>query len=85
MSAETSNSEASRDGSATTPVARQWLINRHVVAATSKHATIEELLEAVFSVRTVPSLYKKETGTNTSTVSLRVEGGDEKGTQCLRV
>jgi hypothetical protein len=36
-----------RNGSVITPVARQWLSSRHVVAATDKHATIEELLEAI--------------------------------------
>jgi hypothetical protein len=30
------------------------------MAATDKHATIEELLEAVFAVRSVPRLYKEE-------------------------
>jgi hypothetical protein len=29
------------------------------MAATDRHATIEELLEAVFSVRSVPSLYNE--------------------------
>jgi hypothetical protein len=43
------------------------------------------MLEAVFSVRSVPRLYKKnqltrvEAGSNASTVTLRVIGGDEKG------
>jgi hypothetical protein len=54
------------------------------MAATDMHATIEELLEAVFSVRSVPRLYNEgrlrlEAGSNTSTVALRVVGGDEKG------
>jgi hypothetical protein len=38
------------------PVARQWLGDRHVIAATVSHATITEMLEAVFSVRSVPRL-----------------------------
>jgi hypothetical protein len=42
-----------RNGSANTPVARQWLSGRHVTAATDTNATLEELLEAVFSVRFV--------------------------------
>jgi hypothetical protein len=64
-----------------------------------RDATTEELSEAVFSVRSVPRLYNDETltlirreavsrveaGSNTSTVALRVVGGDEKGTQCLGV
>jgi hypothetical protein len=51
------------------------------MAATSTQAKTKELLEAVFSVGTVPSLYKEEAGSNTSTVDLRVVGDDEKGTQ----
>jgi hypothetical protein len=50
--------------------------------------------------RSVPTLYKRshgsdqirseqkfhvEAGSNTSTIALRDVGGDEKGTQCLRV
>jgi hypothetical protein len=31
-----------------------------VMAATDTHATIEENLEAMFSVRSVPRLYKKD-------------------------
>jgi hypothetical protein len=30
-------------------------------------------------------IYRVEAGSNTSTVALRVVGGDERGTQCLRV
>jgi hypothetical protein len=50
---------------------------------------MEELLEAVFSARSVSKLYVYitrsscdplvEAGSNTSTVTLRVIGGDEKG------
>jgi hypothetical protein len=65
--------------SANTAPARQWLSSRHVMAARDTHATTEELLEPVFSVRYV------EVGSNTSTVALRVVGGDAKGTQCLGV
>jgi hypothetical protein len=46
-----------------------------------KHAAIE-LLEAVFSMQSAPKLYtadRVEAGPNTSTVTLRVVGGDEKG------
>jgi hypothetical protein len=52
----------------------------------------KELLEAVFSVRSVPRLYNEaqlpleettntrvEAGSNTSTVALRAVGGDKKG------
>jgi hypothetical protein len=37
-------------------VARQWLSSRHDIAATDMRATIEKLLEAVFSMRSVPRL-----------------------------
>jgi hypothetical protein len=51
---------------------------------------MEELLGEVYSVGSVPKLYKNdqlplweitrvEAGSNTSTVTLRVVGGDEKG------
>jgi hypothetical protein len=43
------------NGSANTPVARQWLSSRHMISATDTHASIEKLLEAVFSVRSVTS------------------------------
>jgi hypothetical protein len=61
------------------------------MAATDMHATMEELLEAVLSVRSVPGVYNEgelsleksvtrvEAGSNTSTVTLRFVGGDEKG------
>jgi hypothetical protein len=51
--------------------------------------TIDLLLETVFSIRSMQSGYKEENlgnpyprveaGSNTSTVALRVEGGNEKG------
>jgi hypothetical protein len=47
-------------GSIKTPVARQWPNSHHMIAATDTHATIEELLEAVFPVRSVPSLYNED-------------------------
>jgi hypothetical protein len=60
-----------------------------VIAAIDTHVTVEDLLEAVFSVLSVPRLYiedqlplgdtRVEAGSNTSTVTLRVVGGDEKG------
>jgi hypothetical protein len=48
------------------------------------YATIEELLEAVFSVRYALGYIARascrvEAGSNTFTVTLRVVGGDEKG------
>jgi hypothetical protein len=52
-----------------------------------------ELLEAVFSMRSVPRLYnislirgatRVETGSNTSTVTLRVVEGDKKEASNLR-
>jgi hypothetical protein len=48
------------------------------------HGTIDEMLEVVLSMRSAPRLYKKvnfarvEAGSNTSTVTLRVVGGEEK-------
>jgi hypothetical protein len=44
-----------RNGSANTPIARQWLDKRHVTSATLAYATIEEMLEAVFSIRSAAS------------------------------
>jgi hypothetical protein len=41
-------------GSANTTVARQWPRKRHLSAATEAQETIEELLEATFSVLSVP-------------------------------
>jgi hypothetical protein len=49
-----------RNGSVNTPVAGQWLSSRHVKASTYTHATIEELYEAVISVRSVPRLYNDD-------------------------
>jgi hypothetical protein len=39
---------------------RQWLISRHMSAATDTHATVEDMLEAVFSVWPVPRLYNED-------------------------
>jgi hypothetical protein len=79
-----------------TPVARVWPSRRHVMAPTNTHATIGELLEAVFSVRSLPRIHNEdqlslgdsscvEAGSDTSTVALRIAGGDEEGTQCLGI
>jgi hypothetical protein len=64
----------------------QLLISRHVMDATDMHAIIKKLLEAVFSERSVSMMYNEnqlptrvEAGSNTSTVALRVVGGDEMG------
>jgi hypothetical protein len=43
-----------RNNSVNTPFARQWLCTRHVIAATDTHATTEELLKAMVSVRSLP-------------------------------
>jgi hypothetical protein len=48
-----------RDGSVNTPIARQCPSSRYMIAAADTHTTIEELLESVFSVWFVPSLYNK--------------------------
>jgi hypothetical protein len=45
------------NGSVNTPVTRRWLSNCHVIAATDAHATIEELLKAMFSARSMLRLY----------------------------
>jgi hypothetical protein len=45
---------------AETAVARQWLSSHNVMATTDMHTTMEELLEAVFAVRSVPKLYNKD-------------------------
>jgi hypothetical protein len=42
------------NGFANTPVASQWFSSRHVIAATDTQSTIEELLETMFPVRSVP-------------------------------
>jgi hypothetical protein len=65
---------------------------KYVSAARNKHATIDELLGAMLSMRSVPYVYDYITklcgrqaeprvvaGSNISTVTLRVVGGDEKG------
>jgi hypothetical protein len=41
-------------------VTKHWLSSRHVIAATDTHATIEELLETVFSVWSVPRIYNRD-------------------------
>jgi hypothetical protein len=61
MSAESQDCGASRrllqgNGSANPVIAKQWLSSRRVKAVTHTHATIEEMLEAMFSVRSVPRL-----------------------------
>jgi hypothetical protein len=65
------------NGSETTFVSWQRL-GIQVPAATDTHATIDVLLKTVFSTRSVERSYTEEAGSNTSTVALRVVGGDEK-------
>jgi hypothetical protein len=48
------------NGSANTPVATQWLSESHVTTAKFTYASIEEILEAVFSVRFVPRLQNED-------------------------
>jgi hypothetical protein len=45
---------------AETAVARQWLSSHNVMATTDMHTTMEELLEAAFSVRSMPMLYTED-------------------------
>jgi hypothetical protein len=64
ISAESKSCEASREillgyGSINTAVAIQWLSSRHAKAAIDTQTAIHELLEAVFSVRSVPRSYKE--------------------------
>jgi hypothetical protein len=42
-----------------TRVTRRWLSERHVTTATLTYATIEELLEEMFFVRSAPRLYNE--------------------------
>jgi hypothetical protein len=49
-----------RNDSVNTPVAEQWLSSSHVIVASDTRAAVENLLEAVFSVRSVPSLYNED-------------------------
>jgi hypothetical protein len=64
--------------------------DKQIPAATDMQSTIEEFWGTVFSTRSVQGGYKEEfgreysdtrveAGSNTSTVTLRVVGGDEKG------
>jgi hypothetical protein len=62
MSAESQNCEVSRElllenGSINTPVVSHWLSSHHVIVAADTYATVEELLEALFSVQSMPGLY----------------------------
>jgi hypothetical protein len=59
-----------------TAVARQWLGKPHVTAATLAYATIEEMLEAVFSMlsaATVTSYYKKAAAREVVLCAVRAE------------
>jgi hypothetical protein len=67
-----------------------------MLTASRSLATLEELLELMFSLRSAPRLHKEpiifcseviraEAGSNTSTAALRVVGGEGKGTKCLGV
>jgi hypothetical protein len=47
-------------GLANTPVVVQLFSSHHLMAATDMHATIDDLLEAEFSVGSVPKLYNKD-------------------------
>jgi hypothetical protein len=63
-SAESQNSEAIRDrwrfGMTVNPLfAKERLSSRHVTAARKSNAALEEVMESVFSVRSVPRLNNK--------------------------
>jgi hypothetical protein len=73
------------------PVAKQEL-GKNIPAATKTHVAIEELFGAVFYMRSVScriqysvcTATRVEAGSNTSTVTLRVVGGDEKEVSNVR-
>jgi hypothetical protein len=55
------------------------------MAATDAHATMEELLEAVFSVRSVPRLYKEEQlQLQESTAGVQLKKKSGRGSQGAR-
>jgi hypothetical protein len=54
-----------------TTVARQRL-DKHVSTAMDMHAKLEELLETVFSMQSVPMLYSKDEQGKLSQLQLRV-------------
>jgi hypothetical protein len=68
---------------------KQLLLDIRFLTSKSWTITLEELLQKVFYTRSVQIGYitrtPAEAGSNTSTVAMRFVGGDEKGTQCLRV
>jgi hypothetical protein len=69
-----------RDRRKTTAVSRQQ-IGKHVPAATNTHATMESLMETVFSTRSCKGVIRKKIGATQSIVRLRVEfckGGSEE-------
>jgi hypothetical protein len=71
-------------------------LGKHVPVATNTHAIVDVLLEMAFITGSVPRGYKEENwsnqvrdsrveaGSNTSSVALRVEGGDEREPSILR-
>jgi hypothetical protein len=68
----------------------QWFV-KQISVEMNTYAIAEELLEAVFSIQSTLKLDTEgqwahmEVSLNTSTVALRVVGGNEKGIQCLGV
>jgi hypothetical protein len=67
-----------------TSVARQLLTLSRGNIYVIHTQTQKEVMDVLVSVRFVSSTqYVVEVVSNTSTVALRVVGGDEKGTQCL--
>jgi hypothetical protein len=59
-----------------TPAARQWLSSRHVTAAIDTYVTTDETLEPMFSVRSVPKIYREDQiplPVNPGRVRVRVE------------
>jgi hypothetical protein len=62
MSVESQNCEnraVARERLSKKSLVRQWLSGSHMKAVKDTHATIEELLKAVFPAWSVPMLYKE--------------------------
>jgi hypothetical protein len=77
-------------GDSVKAVAREQLCGHVVSPATREHAIMEEIFLCGpcrgYITRTSSSVVveaRVEAGSNSSTVALRIVGGDEKGTQCL--
>jgi hypothetical protein len=59
--------------------------SKHRSTATNKHTTVEELLEAVFSMRSLPRLYSEDHRVNLATYSKAVTSGATHSFLCILV